>query len=93
MRLYRIGASAGGVEATLRLAAQLPPDLPAAVFIVVHISPLVRSVLTSVADKRGALPAAPPRMANIIVTGRIYVAPPDHHVIWNRERARDTRAA
>src|SRR5688500_9941932 len=66
-----IGASAGGVEAILRLAAQLPPDLPAAVFVVVHISPLVRSLLPLLLDKRGALPAAHAIDGETIVTGRI----------------------
>ena len=32
-----IGASAGGVQALSKLVAELPPDLPAAVFIVLHI--------------------------------------------------------
>ena len=37
--------SAGGVELALALAGKLPDDLPAAVFIVIHISPSAESVL------------------------------------------------
>ena len=32
-----IGASAGGVEARLRLIGSLPVDLPASIFIVLHV--------------------------------------------------------
>jgi hypothetical protein len=34
-----VGASAGGVVALQSLASQLPPDLQAAIFAVIHLSP------------------------------------------------------
>jgi two-component system, chemotaxis family, protein-glutamate methylesterase/glutaminase len=86
-----IGASAGGVEAILQLASRLPPDLPAAVFVVVHISPLVRSVLPALLHKRGPLPAAHAQDNEPIQLGRIYVAPPDHHLIVHKDVVRVTR--
>ena len=40
-----IGASAGGIEALTKLVAALPGDLPAALFVVVHIAPTAVSRL------------------------------------------------
>jgi two-component system chemotaxis response regulator CheB len=37
--IVAIGASAGGVEALRSIAHRLPPDLPAAVFAVLHTKP------------------------------------------------------
>jgi two-component system chemotaxis response regulator CheB len=76
-----IGASAGGMEALQKLVAPLPPDLPASLFIVWHLSPGTRSILPSVLSKAGKLPAAMPSDGDRIERGRIYVAPNDHHML------------
>ena len=76
-----IGASAGGVEALADLAARLPTDLPAAVFIVLHVPAYGTSVLPSILSRRGPLPAAHPVNEEDIRPGHIYIAPPDHHMI------------
>ncbi|MBW8907308.1 MAG: chemotaxis protein CheB, partial [Betaproteobacteria bacterium] len=86
-----IGASAGGMAALEKLVSALPPDLPAAVFIVWHLSPGVRSVLPTVLSKAGPLPAAPPRDGDSIEHGRIYVAPNDHHMLLERGYIRVTK--
>src|SRR5207248_5096439 len=50
-----IGGSAGAIEILLRMAEDLPEDLPAAVFIVQHVSE--RSVLPELLDRAGTLRA------------------------------------
>jgi chemotaxis response regulator CheB len=55
-----IGASAGGVQAVSELAAGLPRDLPASVFVVVHTLPHLPSMLPDVLTRRGPLRAAHP---------------------------------
>jgi two-component system chemotaxis response regulator CheB len=76
-----VGASAGGVEALSRLAAGLPADLPAAVFVVLHVPPHGVSVLPRILSRAGPLTAEHARHGEPIVPGRIYVAPPDSHLI------------
>jgi two-component system chemotaxis response regulator CheB len=79
-----IGASAGGMGALEKLVAGLPADLPAALFVVWHLSPGVRSVLPAVLSKAGALPAAHAKDGDPVKPGRIYVGPNDHHMLLER---------
>ncbi|HSU83992.1 MAG TPA: chemotaxis protein CheB [Thermoanaerobaculia bacterium] len=75
-----IGASAGGVNALREVVEYLPPDLPAAVFVVLHLAPHGRSALPAILGRSGCLPACHPTPGEAIEPGRIYVAPPDHHL-------------
>jgi two-component system, chemotaxis family, protein-glutamate methylesterase/glutaminase len=76
-----IGASAGGVETLAALVGGLPAELPAAVFVVLHLLPTAHSVLPDILDRAGPLPAGPAASGDEIERGRIYVAPPDHHLL------------
>lgn len=75
-----IGASAGGVEALKRLVGGLSPDLPAAVFVVLHIG-AYPSILPEILRSAGPLPAEHATDGARTEIGRIYMAPPDHHLI------------
>src|SRR5207237_1362887 len=72
-----IGASAGGIPVLRRLIADLPPDLPAAVFVTVHLPSWGKSELPRVISPNGGLPALHPSSGQPIEPGYIYVAPPD----------------
>lgn len=76
-----IGASAGGVQALLELVADLPPNLPAAVFIVLHVAADAPSLLPSILGRDSMLSVAHAIDGEPIERGRIYVAPPDHHLL------------
>jgi two-component system, chemotaxis family, protein-glutamate methylesterase/glutaminase len=76
-----VGASAGGVEALVGLAASLPADLPAAVFVVLHVPSTGTSALPDILSRHGPLPASHVKDGEPIEYGRIYVAPPDHHLL------------
>lgn len=80
-----LGASAGGIEALRSLVAGLPANLPAAVFVVVHLYPRSASYLPEFLTRDGPLPATDARDGEAIEQGRIYVAPPDHHLIVERD--------
>ena len=86
-----VGASAGGVAALQTLVQGLPGDLPASVFIVLHISPDNPSVLAQILARSGPLPAKQPRNGEKIEKGHIYVAPPDHHMLLHRGHMRVVR--
>ncbi len=76
-----IGASAGGMEALKQLVAQLPSDFPCAIFIVWHVAPQYPSILPQILARVCALPVAHAIDKEAIQLGRIYVAPPSHHLL------------
>jgi two-component system chemotaxis response regulator CheB len=80
-RAIVIGASAGGVETLKEVVCQLPADLPAPVFVVLHIPPFVASSLPRILAGAGPLRALHPEDGTRIESGCIYVAPPDHHLL------------
>jgi len=75
-----IGGSAGAIGALSRLVAGFTPDLAAAIFVVIHIPPDVRSVLPEILSRAGPLPAQHAREGESVRMGRIYVAPPNRHL-------------
>lgn len=76
-----IGASAGGVEALRTVARSLPADFPAAILVVMHLSPAARSALPLILDRAGPLPAFPATHGASLRPGVIHVATPDHHLL------------
>lgn len=86
-----VGASAGGVEALAEFAGLLPADLPAAVLVVLHMPAYGHSVLPDILGRRGLLPAKHAVDGEPVETGRIYVAPPDHHLLVRNGRILLTR--
>src|SRR5438105_11761314 len=86
-----VGASAGGVEALSRLAKNLPADLPASVFVVLHIPAQSTSLLPMILSRAGSLPASHPEDGEGIENGCIYVAPPDRHLMIEPGRIRVVR--
>ena len=76
-----VGASSGGFEALGALVSALPADFPAAVFVVLHVQPGFASTLPEQFSRRGPLRAAHAIHGEPIVPGRIYLAPPDNHLM------------
>jgi two-component system, chemotaxis family, protein-glutamate methylesterase/glutaminase len=74
----------------MQLVADLPADLPASVFVVHHFPAQSVSVLPSILNRAGPLPASQPADGEPIVPGRIYVARPDRHMVLRRDRIRLT---
>jgi two-component system chemotaxis response regulator CheB len=85
-----IGASAGGFEAIQALVKELPSGLDASIFIVWHMAPEIRGVMPQVLNRYNTLPAVNAVDGQPIEPGRIYVAPPDHHMVLEEGRIRIT---
>jgi two-component system chemotaxis response regulator CheB len=76
-----VGASAGGVEALSELVKNLPSNLNAAVFIVLHVPSHGTSVLPSILNRAKTLLTHHAKDGQAIVPGRIYIAPPNYHLL------------
>jgi two-component system chemotaxis response regulator CheB len=84
--ILAIGTSAGGVEALLYLAENLQADFPASLLLTIHLPSHSRSSLDSLLSSRGALPAQFARDGETLRKSRIYIAPPDRHLLVDGDR-------
>lgn len=88
-----IGASEG-METLMRLVAQFPPDFPGAVFIVHHMSADTNGEeLRRALDKSGPLHCTLARDGEKFQMGRIYLAPPDQHMLVGKGKIMVTKGA
>jgi two-component system, chemotaxis family, protein-glutamate methylesterase/glutaminase len=81
-----VGASAGGVEALKCFAAGLPPDLPHAVLVVLHMPRDAPSVLARILARTSALPTAEAVDGEPLRPGTIRVAVPNQHLLVDDHR-------
>ena len=79
-----IGASAGGIPPLLTVIERLPDDFGAAVLIVVHMPAMSKSRLPQLLQRVTNLPVAMAEDGEALEPGRIYVAPPDQHLLVRR---------
>jgi two-component system chemotaxis response regulator CheB len=74
-----IGGSAGSLEALQQLMRDLPADLPAAVFIVMHVG--ATSYLAHFLRRNAAIQVKRAEAGERIEWGCVYVAPPGNHLL------------
>ncbi|MGC2654041.1 MAG: chemotaxis protein CheB [Mycobacterium sp.] len=86
LNVVAVGASAGGVEALTQFAAGLPPDLPYAVLVALHMPAGAPSVLARIIDRNGPLRAVNAVDGTPLEHGIIYVAVPNHHLLVQDHR-------
>jgi two-component system chemotaxis response regulator CheB len=79
--IVTVAASAGGLEPLRTLLAGLPADLPASVLVVLHIPATGGRALPRILDRAGVLPAAAAADGELLRPRRVYVAPPDLHLL------------
>jgi two-component system, chemotaxis family, protein-glutamate methylesterase/glutaminase len=82
-----IASSAGGFKALSAVLGDLPSDLPAPVLVVQHLDPNRRTLIASLLARRCALSVEMASDGRVIQPSRVYIAPPDHHLLVNPEGA------
>ncbi len=80
-RVIVIGASLSGIDTLVHLVSLLPKDLPAPVLITQHVASHSPGLLPHILSDAGPLPAVHPRSPELLECGKIYVAPPDRHMM------------
>ncbi|QRM29244.1 chemotaxis protein CheB [Microvirga sp. VF16] len=83
-----IGGSSGATAPLKTILGALPQDLPAAVFIVLHIPARSIGILSTVASAAGLLPVHAAAEGMQIKPGNVYLAVPDHHLILTKGQIR-----
>jgi two-component system chemotaxis response regulator CheB len=76
-----IGGSAGATAPLKQILGRLPADLPAAVFVVLHIPAQGIGILSTVVSSASALPVRQAESGMKIEPGQIYLGAPDHHLL------------
>ena len=89
--ILAVGTSAGGVEALIHVAKGLPPNLPASVLLTIHLPSHARSALDDVLTRAGPLPASFAEEGEVVRKSRIYIAPPDRHLLLDGDRSAKDR--
>ena len=80
--IITIGASAGGLKAVTELISQLPADINAAIFVVLHFSKTVLGdIFVSRIQKASSLTCRIAKDKDSIEVGNVYLAPPDAHLL------------
>lgn len=86
-----VAASAGGLQPLRTMLAGLPADVPAAVLVVMHVPATGGQTLPKILGRSGPLPAATALDGERFRQGRVYVAPPDRHLLVVKDTLRLSR--
>ncbi|MBR0850669.1 chemotaxis protein CheB [Bradyrhizobium diazoefficiens] len=76
-----IGGSAGATAPLKQILAAVKPDVPAAIFIVLHIPAQSIGILKTVAAAATRLPVHQAEDGMAFERGHVYLAAPDHHLM------------
>ena len=76
-----MAASAGGLKALSVILAGLPADFPAAIAIVMHLSPEHKSLLAEILRCRTRLKVKQAQPGDKLCRSGVYIAPPNHHLM------------
>ncbi|WP_347304537.1 chemotaxis protein CheB [Croceibacterium sp. TMG7-5b_MA50] len=76
-----IGGSAGSGPVLKRLVAQIPTDFAGSIFISTHVPAAGPPIISGMIAAHSALPVSEAADGQPVEPGRIYLAPPDRHLL------------
>ena len=83
--IVALAASAGGLQALSEVLSGLPADFPTPITVVQHLDPRHRSLMAEILGKRTKLQVRQAQDGDTLEPGTVYIAPPDHHLLVNRD--------
>ena len=84
-KIIVLAASAGGLNALSKVLENLPADFPIPITIVQHLDPRHRSLMAEILGRRTSLQVKQAEEGDALEPGWVYIAPPDHHLLVNRD--------
>jgi len=75
-----MAASVGGLKALSVILGGLPAEFPAAIAIVMHLSPDHKSILAEILNGRTHLKVTEAHTGDILCPASVFIAPPNHHL-------------
>ena len=81
-----IGVSAGGMEALCTIFPHLPADFTLSVIVVQHQHPTSDDFLVRYLDERCSLRVKQADEKECILSGVVYIAPPDYHLMVEEDK-------
>jgi two-component system chemotaxis response regulator CheB len=84
--IVAFAASAGGVNALMKVLEDLPADFPAAVVIVQHLDPRHRSLMADIMSRHCKLRVKQAVAGEAIEVGTVYIAPPNRHLLVSPDK-------
>jgi two-component system, chemotaxis family, protein-glutamate methylesterase/glutaminase len=83
-QIVAMGASLGGLEALSQLLGALPADFGCPIVLVQHRRPDTEPFLTHLLSRRSSLPVSEPDDKEPLLSGHVYVAPANYHLLVDR---------
>ena len=80
-----LAASAGGFGALSTVLGSLAASFPAPIVVVQHLDRRHRSLMAQILGRRTPLVVMEAAQDDKIAAGQVYIAPPDHHLLLNRD--------
>jgi two-component system chemotaxis response regulator CheB len=80
-RLLLIGLSAGGYPLLRQILSALPPTYPLPVVVVAHLPGRSESFLAELLQTISSLPVGMATDKQALLSGQVYLAPPDYHLL------------